>query len=293
MTEQSIGDASAIFHPRVQDGIAISAPTRRTYPWLLIGLISICIAPAYADPLGVQLSGVSLQTDPIPANTLWFNGDPDGKGSFVNQNNQQYDQVMYNEFNADHEWGVQAIWSDDIFFDFGSSVPQSINAPLSTNASWEIRSGVGGKPGALIATGDSQATLTATGYTLLGSQGQQYTEYMVEVTGLDVHLDQGSYYLSVTPDSTNGGYAGNDTTSGDGAIGTPSGNGSTFYSTDGGASFSSSISNTSAGIAGVAGEVLPEPSPIPATLAGVFVLCLAAATRHKIAGGSKAPTFFE
>lgn len=281
MTERSIMGGCKISHS--QFGFLASPLPKRTYQWLLIALISVCIGPLHADPLGVQLSGVSLLTDPIPKDTLWFNGDPDGKNSFVNQNNSQYDQVMYNSFTASDTWGVHSVWSDDIFFSFGSSGPFSINPPQSTNASWEIRSDAGGKPGDLIADGDSQATLTATGYTLLGPQGQQYTEYMVEVTGLNVDLHQGSYYLAVTPDNTAGGYAGSDTTSGDGAIGNPGGNGPAFYSTDSGSSFSPSSANTSAGIAGLAGEDLPEPSPIPVTLTGVFLLSLVAATRRKSA----------
>src|SRR4029077_10651237 len=60
--------------------------------------------------------------------------------------------------------------------------------------------------------------------TLTGRSGFGFTEFMVEVTGLNVHLAQGTYWLNVTPvDSLDGGRAFDSTTSGANCIGTPCG----------------------------------------------------------------------
>ena len=55
---------------------------------------------------------------------------------------------------------------------------------------------------------------------------------MVQVSGLSVFLSPGTYWLAVWPDDTNGGFAGNDTTIGANAVGTPSGNNGNLYYTN-------------------------------------------------------------
>src|SRR5579859_7658405 len=91
---------------------------KKTNLVLLAGLLALCMTP--------------LRGDSIPANTLWFNGNVHTPGtSFFNQDNAQASQVIYNQFDVSGTWAVDSVWSDDIFFS---------GPPVSTNASWEIRS---------------------------------------------------------------------------------------------------------------------------------------------------------
>jgi hypothetical protein len=58
-----------------------------------------------------------------------------------------------------------------------------------------------------------------------GRSGFGFTEFMVEITGLNVHLDPGTYHLNVTPiGSLDGGRSFDSTTSGANCIGSPCGN---------------------------------------------------------------------
>jgi hypothetical protein len=188
--------------------------------------------------LGLGLvSAVPVRADTV----LWYNGDADGANSYTNQDNGQAQQVIYSQFNTLGGWLVTRVWSNDIF---------SNGPPASTTASWEIRANM--PTGALIASGDSPATLTPTGFTVNG-----LPEYTVQVSGLNVALTPGTYWLAVYPDNTNGGIASNDTTSGANAIGTPPGNGDTYlwkgsgHPTPPGPSFSDANFNTSAGVGGL------------------------------------------
>jgi hypothetical protein len=228
---------------------------------MVLGVLAASISRADIVSIPGPSGGVSVTTDPIPGNTLWYNGNPDGVDSFINQNNAQFSQVLYNQFNVtDPSWLIQSVWSNNIFI---------AGPPASTNATWEIWSGAPG--GTLIASGDDPATLTQTGFTLTFAS-VQYPEYMVQVSGLNVQLNQGTYWLAVYPDNTNGDVAGNDTTSGDGAVGTPAGNGTSYFTAGGG--YSVSPNNTSAGVAGTALPAVPEPSTM--AIAGLGALGLMA-----------------
>jgi hypothetical protein len=213
--------------------------------------------PVHADLLTIPGSGVVGSDPPLPPNTLWYNGDANGNNAAVNQDNSVYDQTIYNDFNVTGAgWNVQSVWSNDIFVS---------GPPASTTATWQIRSNM--PTGTLVAGGDAAATLTPTGFTVGG-----HIEYMVEVSGLNVLLAPGTYWLAVYADKTNGGMEYNDITSGANAVGTPPGNNGNLYaSVDHNSTFFAATDplDTSAGVAGVA--AVPEVSSL--TLLGTLV-CL-------------------
>jgi hypothetical protein len=207
---------------------------------------------------------VALWCAPLHADVLWYNGDADGVDSYLNQNDDNYSSIIYNDFTTTECWVIQSVWSDDIF---GNGPPNS------TDATWQIWTDLP-DGGTLIASGDGPATLTPTGFSVFGD-----AEYQVLVSGLSVLLAPGTYWLAVFPDCANGGSVGNDTTSGDNAIGTPPGdNGNLYYSPDGGNTFiGPSPVDTVAGIAGIdliASVDAPEPSGA-VLCATAFLLALA------------------
>jgi hypothetical protein len=178
---------------------------------------------------------------------LWYNGDADGVSSFFNDvNGVNGPQVLYNQFNATGNWVIDRVWSNNIFTN---------GPPALTTASWQIYTNVSTTTGDLVASGDGLATLTPTGFVVSG-----LPEYKVEVSGLNVALAPGSYWLAVWPDNTNGGDAANDTTSGANGVGTPTGSAGNTY-----ASFSNPAGPPFFGpqgfgtSAGVAGSLAPVP----------------------------------
>jgi hypothetical protein len=147
------------------------------------------------------------------ADVFWYNGDLDSVGnqvSSVGGGDGAY-ALTYDDFVVPSGgWVVDTVWSNDLM---GGSFSTS-------TAYWEIRSGVSaGDAGTLVASGTSTATKTATGRSAFG-----LTEYTMEVTGLSVPLDAGTYWLTVAPvASSSAMYAYCPTTSGLNAVGTPAG----------------------------------------------------------------------
>jgi hypothetical protein len=233
-----------------------------------IRMLSVCLLASALTATEVRADltsipgftgGVFVNKDPIPPNTLWFNGNPDGVTSYYNQNDAVFSQVLYNDFNVtDSKWLIQSVWSNNIFYN---------GPPSSTNATWEIWSGLGSTP-TLVASGDSAAGLTPTGFIVNG-----LTEYMVQVSGLSVTLSQGTYWLAVYPDNSNSGPVGNDSTSGAGAVGSPPGNNGNLYFNTGSPPFYGTFSvDTSAGVAGQALTATPEPSTLAIASVGALGL---------------------
>ena len=146
---------------------------------------------------------------------LWYNGDFDGVNGLGNEQDTslgagQFAHI-YDDFDVTdpNGWNVTSVYSDNLV---------STNI---TGATWEIRQGISeGNGGSLIASG---MTLTPT-VTATGRSGMGLNEFQVEVTGLSVHLDLGSYFLNVTPIGDLTGRSFDSTTSGANCISTPCGN---------------------------------------------------------------------
>ncbi|HEY3745015.1 MAG TPA: dockerin type I domain-containing protein [Gemmatimonadaceae bacterium] len=149
-----------------------------------------------------------------PAGALWYNGDFDGTDGLANEQDTfapGYAHV-YDDFNVtdDAGWDVSSVYSNDLI------------STTVTGATWEIRQGVSaGNGGTVVASGmTSTPSVTPTGRDAFG-----FTEYMVEVSGLGVHLAPGTYFLNVTPiGDLDGNRSFDSTTSGANCIGTPCGN---------------------------------------------------------------------
>ena len=150
---------------------------------------------------------------PPPTGALWYNGDFDGIDGLTNEQDTfatGYSRI-YDDFNVNDAegWDVTSVFSDNL---------ASTNI---TSATFEIRQGVSaGNPGTLIASG----TTVTPEVTPTGRSGFGFTEFMVQVNDLNIHLDPGTYFLNVTPvDNLDGGRSFDSTTSGANCIGTPCG----------------------------------------------------------------------
>jgi uncharacterized repeat protein (TIGR01451 family) len=156
----------------------------------------------------------------------WYNGDaalvnalPNGIGFTA------ADARIFSDFTvpvADaNGWEVSALLSNNL-----------MNVPITT-ASYEIRTGVSnGIAGTLVFSGTAAATQVVTGRSLGG-----FTEYTVMVSGLNIHLAAGTYFLNVAPVNSAApgtGVSYNTATTGTNAVGTPPGNNANeFWKTTG------------------------------------------------------------
>ena len=110
------------------------------------------------------------------SSVLWYNGDFNGVNGLANEQNTNVTQAaVYDNFVVTDAggWDITSVFSDNL-----------ANTVI-TGAAWEIRTGVSeGNGGTLVASG-----MTATPVvTPTGRSGFGFTEFMVEVTGLNVHL---------------------------------------------------------------------------------------------------------
>jgi autotransporter-associated beta strand protein len=176
--------------------------------------------------VGAQPVGIPIAPNAPRGVILWYNGDFNGVDRLANEQNTIVSQAsVYDDFivPAGQMWNVTAVFSDNL-----------LNTVV-TGASWEIRSGVSeGNGGTLIAFGTTGApTVTPT-----GRSGFGFTEFMVQVNGLNIFLNPGTYWLNVTPIGNGTGRSLNSTTSGMNAVGQPPGNdmnaffNSTFFGTN-------------------------------------------------------------
>ncbi len=200
------------------------------------------------------------------AGTLWYNGDFDGVNGLANESNTTIsDARVYDDFVVPSGgWTVDTLWSNDLTDTSASS------------AYWEIRSGVSaGNGGTLLFNGTSAATQTPTGRSAFG-----YNEYTMQVSGLNIPLGPGTYWLTVAPIDSGTGVSYISTTSGLNAVGIPPGNddNSFFDSTYFNRSFEpasnevqSSPADFSMGVGGQSQEV-PEPCTLALFGLGAFGL---------------------
>jgi hypothetical protein len=150
----------------------------------------------------------------LTGNILWYNGDFNGVNGLANEDNTSLGSgefaSVYDDFNVPSGgWTVGAVFSDNL---------SSTNI---TGASWEIRQGISeGNGGTLIASGMTMTPVV----TPTGRSGFGFTEFMVEVTGINVSLSQGTYWLNVTPIGDLTGRSFDSNTSGANCVGTPCGN---------------------------------------------------------------------
>ena len=175
---------------------------------------------------------------PGPPGTLWYNGDLNGSPNGIGLWNQigagfqcgPDPAQIYDDFTVPgpFAWNVTEVFSDNLIYFLGHG-SFTISAAV-----WEIRQSVSaGNPGIVIASGFTLTpTVTATGRTLYNNGFD--IEYRVTVTGLNLFLSPGQYWLNVTPiagyafadffECDDSDFMQNSVTIGADCVGTPCGN---------------------------------------------------------------------
>ena len=196
---------------------------------------------------------------------LWYNGDFNGVNGFANEMNTSIGSgefaSVYDDFVVTDSggWNITSVFSDNL-----------LNTNV-TGATWEIRTGVSeGNGGTLVASGMTMTPVV----TPTGRSGFGFTEYMVEVIGLNVHLPAlpaGQFYwLNVTPIGDLTGRSFDSDTSGANCVGTPCGNDmNAFFNSNvpPGSNFVGQATDFSMGVNGTAGSGCGSPSPTPTATA--------------------------
>ncbi len=148
----------------------------------------LCAVPTFADTV------------------YWYNGDFDGNSGLVSEVGGVGDAFTYDDFNV----GVGGVTLTGLFANDFTSV-------TITQASWEIRSGMSsGNGGTLIASGTSSAIVTDTGTSDFGLELEN-----VLVSGLNISLSEGTYWLGIAPLLGSNSESFVATTSGLNAVGSP------------------------------------------------------------------------
>ncbi len=165
---------------------------------------------------------------PVSASILWYNGDFNGSGSSMSNHHKyesygggsyfQSDSLVYDDFIVPAGgWTITSVWSNNFFTDEVSV----------SSATFEIRSGVSaGDGGTVVASGSANPQMSTTGR--ISSNG--LVEYEVRISGLNINLTPGTYWLSVCPTIQSGDvYSYNSATSGSHSFGQPQGNNGNSY----------------------------------------------------------------
>jgi hypothetical protein len=223
-------------------------------------------ANAYAEK-DVTLSIISGGPVGISETILWYNGDLNGfaVGNQTNPGDGTIDSSVYDNFNIARPARVTSVFSNNMVH--GSFA--------ALGAKWEIRSGVSaGNGGTLVSSG---ITTTAFSWTPTGRvlQGGVQREYSLVVTGLNVSLSRGTYWLSVVPLGNGAGGSLISGTSGLNAIGFPKGGDNKSYTTSAFYTFQSVAGNFSCGpISGICdfsmGVATSDPVAVQTSRIGTF-----------------------
>jgi hypothetical protein len=217
---------------------------------------------------------VALGAGPARADMiLWYNGDFDSRNGLVNDRNTSTPlSAVYDDFNVTGSgWTLDRVWSNNLM-NF-----------TTTTADFEIRKGVSlNNGGTLVASGTGlTATQVATGRSGFGNP-----EFTVTISGLNINLAPGTYWLAVWPVGSGSGNSFISTTGGANAVGTPPGNNDNSFWTDPGVPINFGSPSDPAGLGpgtwdfsmGVAGTASPGaaavPEPASLTLLGLGALGL-------------------
>src|SRR6266481_6581330 len=222
---------------------------------------SVKAADAASSALAPGTRSLQIQKSPrhISGNVLWYNGDFNGVNGLANEDNTSLGSgqfaSVYDDFNVPSGgWTLTSVFSDNL------------SNTKVTGATWEIRQGISeGNGGTLIASGMTMTPVV----TDTGRGGFGFQEFMVEVTGLNVSLAPGTYWLNVTVIGDLSGRSFDSTTSGANCVGTPCGNNQNafFNSNFFGANFTSTSNegqptDFSMGVIGsIGGGGTPTPTP--------------------------------
>lgn len=178
----------------------------------------------------IMMTALMVMAGTAPASTiLWYNGDFDGSANSLRSEHRYEDYGNYGIFQSDARvyddfvvpaggWTVNSVWTNNLF----------TSGVTVYGATYEIRSGVSaGDGGTVVASGTTDSfALTGTGR---GTGG--YTEYQLLISGLNISLNPGTYWLSVTPTiALADEYVYTSATSGLNAVGQPAGdNGNSYF----------------------------------------------------------------
>lgn len=202
------------------------------------------------------------------AQSLWYNGDYADSGLSNGVNIVEGASTVFDDFTVTDPtgWHITSLFSNN-----------QMDTEGITQASWSIRSGVSaGDGGSVLFSGTSAATQTLRDTVV----GPGYNEYQILVSGLNIDLAPGTYWIQVSPVGTGLESSFISNTVGINAVGLPAGdNDSAFFLSDYyGADFSNttdfdpSLHDFSMGINGV---VVSAPEPGSLTLIAPVLLGLA------------------
>ncbi len=204
------------------------------------------------------------------AGTLAYQGNFDGINGLTNEVNSVSGITSYTYDNfivpAGQTWDVTGLFSNNLA------------SSTWTSAFWDIRQGVSaGNGGTDIASGTGAATDAAT-----GRSGFGYNEYQAMVSGLNIELTAGTYWLAVSPITADNGRSFISTTSGAGGINPDLSGNSFLESAFFGANYSPTINflgydtpGFSMGVVGTVNSGTPEPASFLLIAGGLGLIGIA------------------